>query len=139
MGNCHFFSTIKSSIPGYSISAVCCGTSTSTITCENRKYHPNKYFAACRCKPHSRATANQKGKKNKKELWWKRRIKRKIGNIRKDISKLEQWKNNRLKKDGEKEKLARVYHVKNEGLRTVIEALKQRVKANAAKIRKYQE
>ena len=63
----------------------------------------------------------------------------KIGKLRKDISKLEQWKDNSLKRNGEKERLEIIYHVRNKGFVTVIEELKQGVKANPAKIKRYKE
>ena len=58
----------------------------------------------------------------------------KIGDLRKDISKLNQWKRGELEKEGVKNRLEQTYHVRKRGLETVIEELKQRVKATAAKI-----
>ena len=63
----------------------------------------------------------------------------KIQNLRKDLSKLEEWKNNNLWSERKKELLERQYHVKNKGINAVVEELKQRIKAKTAKIRKYEE
>ena len=68
--------------------------------------------------------------------WWKRRILAQINTIRKDISKMEQWKNNNLGKEDTKLYLEWKYHIRNKGLNAVIEELKQRVKAKTAKIKK---
>ena len=78
-------------------------------------------------------------KKDQQEHWWKRRMSMKIGDLRKDISKLDQWKRGKLGKEGVKNSLEQTHHVRKRGLETVIEELKQRVKATAPKIRKYEE
>ena len=63
----------------------------------------------------------------------------KVQNLRKDVSKLEEWKNNNLRSERKKELLERQYHVKNKGINAVVEELKQRIKAKTATIRKYEE
>ena len=63
----------------------------------------------------------------------------KIRELRKDISKLDQWKWGKLGKEDVKKRLEQKYHVRKRKLETVIEELKQRVKSTAAKIRKYEE
>ena len=57
----------------------------------------------------------------------------KIQNLRKYLSKLEEWKNKNLWSDRKKELLERQYHVKNKGINAVAEELKQRIKAKTAK------
>ena len=83
-------------------------------------------------------TKVRKGK-NEKVPWWKRRIQSQIDSLRKDISKLDQWNRNKLRKENVKEKLNEKYKVNAKGIRVVIEELKQRVKAKSAKIRKYED
>ena len=74
-----------------------------------------------------------------KDPWWKKRITGKIRELRKDISKLDQWNRKSLKSEHIKKRLEHLYHVKRKGILVVIEELKQRVKAKAAKIEKYEE
>ena len=74
-----------------------------------------------------------------KDPWWKKRITGKIRELRKDISKLDQWNRKSLKSEHIKKRLEQLYHVKRKGILVVIEELKQRVKAKAAKIKKYEE
>ena len=74
-----------------------------------------------------------------KDPWWKKRITGKIRDLRKDISKLDQWNRKSLASEHARKRLEQVYHVKGKGILVVIEELKQRVKANAAKIKKYEE
>ena len=74
-----------------------------------------------------------------KDPWWKKRITGKIRELRKDISKLDQWNRKSLKSEHSKKRLEQLYHVKRKGILVVIEELKQRVKAKAAKIKKYEE
>ena len=80
-----------------------------------------------------------KRKGTNQQPWWKRRMQAKVQNLRKDLSKLEEWKNNNLRSERKKELLERQYHVKNKGINSVVEELKQRIKAKTAKIRKYEE
>ena len=74
-----------------------------------------------------------------KDPWWKKRITGKIRELQKDISKLDQWHRKSLKGEHTKNRLEQVYHVKRKGILVVIEELKQRVKAKAAKTKKYEE
>ena len=83
---------------------------------------------------------NVKFKKRKNDKpWWKRRIENQIADIRRDISKIFAWREHKLKNENEKNRLNRKYHVINKGMPAIIEELKQRVKANTAKIRKYED
>ena len=59
--------------------------------------------------------------------WWKRRIQNQTAMMRSDISKLKEWE--KLKNKKEKQRLESRYHVKTKGMKTVIEELKQRIKA----------
>lgn len=83
------------------------------------------------------------GRKNKKantqEPKWKRRILGKISNLRKDLSNVVEWGKNKLNNKLTQERLERKYHVRNKGIKSVAEELKQRIKANTAKINKYEE
>ena len=75
-------------------------------------------------------------KKGQHEPWWKRRKLMKIGDLRNDISKLDQWKRGKLGKEGVKNRLEQTYHLRKRGLETVIEELKQKVKGNGCKNKK---
>ena len=81
----------------------------------------------------------KEGKKKNETPMWKKRLLRQIAEIRKDVSRLEKWKEGKLKSEGLKDHFERKYHVWNKGFMTVIEELKQRIKAKAAKIKKYEE
>ena len=56
-------------------------------------------------------------KKDQQEPWWKRRMSMKIGDLRKDISKLDQWKLGKVGKEGVKNRLEQTYHIKKGDLR----------------------
>ena len=64
-------------------------------------------------------------------LWWQGRIERDIKRIRKDINKLEREKRGELRKSRKK------YNIKGKGIITVLEELKQRILAKAAKTKSY--
>ena len=81
----------------------------------------------------------KKGKKKNETPMWKKRLLRQIAEIRKDVSRVEKWKEGKLKSEGLKDYFERKYHVWNKGFTTVIEELKQRIKAKTAKIKKYEE
>lgn len=81
----------------------------------------------------------KKGKKKNETPMWKKRLLRQIAEIRKDVSRVEKWKEGKLKSEGLKDYFERKYHVWNQGFTTVIEELKQRIKAKTAKIKKYEE
>ena len=83
---------------------------------------------------------NPKPRQKAKEPWWKRRIEEQIQQLRKDISHLEDLSKGKLKrkKDSICERLERKYYVKNKGTKVVIEELKQRVMAKAAKVKRYE-
>ena len=64
-------------------------------------------------------------------------MKKQIKDLESDITRLEQWRVDKLESKYWKVRLQKKYFVKNKGISTVIEELKQRVKAIKAKIRKY--
>ena len=73
----------------------------------------------------------------KQEPFWKRRMKKQIKDIESNITRLEQWRANKLESTYWKKRFEEKYFVKNKGISTVIEELKQRVKVIRAKVRKY--
>ena len=81
----------------------------------------------------------RKGKRTgkKQEPFWRRRMKKQIKDLESDITRLEQWRVDKLESKYWKVRLQKKYFVKNKGVSTVIEELKQRVKVIKAKIRKY--
>ena len=89
-------------------------------------------------------TAEQIGLKkkefrSKKEPWWKRRIEGDIKQIRKDLNILERRLKDELgqKKKAKLQRIEDKYWVKNKGIKTVIEELKQRMIAKSEKIKRY--
>ena len=65
--------------------------------------------------------------------WWQRRIEGDIRRIRKDINVLERGKRGELRKSGKMERLEKKYNIKGKGITTVLEELKQRILAKAAR------
>ena len=74
----------------------------------------------------------------RKEPMWKRRLQSKIKEIRKDLSQLEALKNKDISNFRYWERLERKYSIRVKRLNVVIEELKQRITAIAAKVRRYQ-
>ncbi len=92
----------------------------------------------------SRWVAKQLGLKNikkgkKEEPWWKRRIEGDIKKLKKDINILEREKRGQTGVRGKRKvkSLGDRYGIKRKGLTTIIEELKQRLVAKAAKIKRY--
>ena len=77
--------------------------------------------------------------KVRKEPWWKRRLTTQIEQMRKDLSRIERLKSGHPIKNKYKEDLQRKYWLKEKGLNHVKEVIKQRIKAKAAKIKRYNE
>ena len=77
----------------------------------------------------------------KKDPWWKRRIEEDIKQLKKDINILERVKKGQTdaRKEGMTKLVEEKYGVKRKGLTTVIEELKQRILAKAAKISRYEQ
>ena len=69
---------------------------------------------------------------------WKRRLQNKIKVLRKDLSQLEALKDKDISNFGHWERLERKYTIRLKRLNVVIEELKQRNTAIAAKVRRYQ-
>ena len=76
--------------------------------------------------------------RGKTEPWWKRRLNGQIIELRQGISRLEALQSKTLKSEATKERLWNKYKIKQKGLRTVVEELKQRVTAKSAKIKRYE-
>ena len=76
--------------------------------------------------------------KLQQEPWWKGKMRKQVKDIETNITRLQHWKCNKLCSGYWKERLERLYFINNKGISTVIEELKQRVKAINAKIRKYE-
>ena len=75
----------------------------------------------------------------RKEPMWKRRLKNKIKELRKDLSQLEASKDKDISNFRHWEKLQKKYSIRVKRLNVVIEELKQRITAIAAKVGRYQE
>ena len=77
----------------------------------------------------------------KKDPWWKRRIEGDIKHLKKDITILERVKKDQVgaRKEGKAKMIVEKYRVKRKGLATVIEELKQRILAKAAKIARFEQ
>ena len=69
---------------------------------------------------------------------WKRRLQNKIKELRKNLSQLEGSKDKDISNFRHWEKLERKYSIRVKRLNVVIEELKQRITAIAAKVRRYQ-
>ena len=74
----------------------------------------------------------------RKEPMWKRRLQNKIKELRKDLSQLEASKDKDISNFRYWERLKRKYSIRVKRLNVVIEELKQRIAAIAAKVRRYQ-
>ena len=74
----------------------------------------------------------------RKELMWKRRLQNKIKELRKDLSQLEVSKDKDISNFRHWGRLERKYSIRVKRLNVIIEELKQRITAIAAKVRRYQ-
>ena len=74
----------------------------------------------------------------RKEPMWSRRLQNKIKELRKDLRQLEGSKDKDISNFRHWERLERKYSIRVKTLNAVIEELKQRITAIAAKVRKYQ-
>ena len=77
----------------------------------------------------------------KKDPWWKRRIEEDIKQLKKNINILKRVKKGQIGeyKEGKGKLVEEKYGVKRKGLTTVIEELKQRILAKAAKLSRYEQ
>ena len=80
---------------------------------------------------------NENGKA--KEPLWKRRLRSKMSDIRKDLGRVECWKRGELANVDLKYELERKYLVKKKGIDVVIEELKQRMKTIQYRIKRYKD
>ena len=74
----------------------------------------------------------------RKEPVWKRRLQNKIKELRKDSSQLEASNDKDISNFRHWERLERTYSIRVKRFNLVIEELKQRIIAIAAKVRRYQ-
>ena len=74
----------------------------------------------------------------REEPMWKRRLQNKIKELRKDLSQPEAWKDKGVSNFRHWESLERKYSIRVKRLNFVVEVLKQRITAIAAKVRRYQ-
>ena len=74
----------------------------------------------------------------RKEPMWKRRLQNKFKELRKDLSQLDVSKDKDISNFRHWERLERKYSIRVKRLNVVIEELKQRITAIAAKVRRYQ-
>ena len=73
------------------------------------------------------------------EPWWKRRIERDINELRKHISIMDRERKGELRSRRKYLEIEKKYQVDRKGLLVVIEELKQRLTAKAAKIRRHEQ
>ena len=73
------------------------------------------------------------------EPMWKRRLQNKIKELRKDLSQLEASKDEGIRRFRHWERLEIKYSIRVKRLNVVIEQMKQRITAIAAKVKRYQE
>ena len=71
--------------------------------------------------------------------WWKKRIKKKIKLLRQDISRVERLITGYVTRTEMIQSLRRKYRIREKGPAVVLEELKQRLAANSAKLRRYEE
>ena len=69
--------------------------------------------------------------------WWKRRLEGQINELRKDLSRIEQMDRGAMKDSDMRNRLMKKYQIKGKGMSVVKEEIKQRVKAKAAKVKRY--
>ena len=74
----------------------------------------------------------------RKEPMWKRRLQNKIKELRKDLSQLEASEDKGVSNSRHWERLERKYSIRVKRLNVVVEELKQRITAIAAKVRRHQ-
>ena len=69
--------------------------------------------------------------------WWKRRLEGQINELRKDLIRIEQMDRGAMKYSDMRNRFMKKYQVKGKGMSVVKEEIKQRVKAKAAKAKRY--
>ena len=74
----------------------------------------------------------------RKEPMWKKRLQKTIKELRKDLNQLEASKDKVISNFRHWERLERKHNIRVKRMNVVIEELKQRITAIAAKVRRYQ-
>ena len=98
----------------------------------------NKVLNAAGCIVGKKLGVKKRKAREAKEPEWKKRLNMQINELRKDLSRLQKWKENQLLNTVTRERLERKYSTKKKGLSMVIEEVKQRVIAKAAKVKRYE-
>ena len=98
----------------------------------------NELLKAAGCIVAQNLGYKKRSPKERKEPWWKKRIKGKIASMRKDLSRLDRWNRQELSRTKIQEALKKKYHIPGKKLNVVIEELKQRISANTAKLKRYE-
>ena len=80
----------------------------------------------------------QRKDKVSQEPFWKRRIQRDINELRRTVGKLDRYAKGQIKNIKKLEQIFKKHHVKKKGVKVVMEELKQRITAKAAKIDRYE-
>ena len=75
----------------------------------------------------------------RKDPWWKRRINEDVKRIRRDLNILQRELKGQVRNRAKIEELENKYHFKSKKLNTVIEELKQRLVAKAAKVKRHEQ
>ena len=75
--------------------------------------------------------------KNIEETFWKRRIESNINTLRKNVSLIERWDAETLRKKSQMTRLDYLYWIKTKGYKRAAEKVKQRIKAKAATLKCY--
>ena len=99
----------------------------------------NKLLMAGANVVYTRLGMKQRSSYSKTEPWWKKRIKRKIKQLRQDISRLERIRSDDLRNNTLTQSLKKKYNIARKGLNRVVEELKQRLTAQAAKLKRYED
>ena len=105
---------------------------TETITDTNKLIHTVSIYTA-------RKVGLRTGKdrrKKKREPWWKRRIKGSVEELRRHVNILERNRQGKLRKADKFCELARKCKIKEKGEAVILEELKQRLQAKAAKLKR---
>ena len=99
----------------------------------------NKLLMAGANVVYTRLGMKQRSSYSKAEPWWKKRIKRKIKQVQQDISRLERIRSDDLRNNTFTQSLKKKYNIARKGLNRVVEELKQRLTAQAAKLKRYED
>ena len=85
-----------------------------------------------------RTPPRQVGEHRPRQPPWKRRLNKQITDMRADLSRLKEMKGNNLRSSKARKDLEQKYKIQEKGLNNVMEDLKQRLKAKAYKIQRYE-